>query len=95
MASRNHEEWFGAPSKANVRPCGTVMFKILGGKPWCPLRRRRLPLPPPRHSDRSVVIIMSLELAYVLALYSLHKSALAAFMARLMSRTGLELRRPG
>ena len=70
--------------KGKCPTCGTVMFKILGGKA-SPLRAPH----PPRLPH---LIDMAQQLAYVIITpYSLYKSRTGGILTRLITRTGLEL----
>jgi uncharacterized Zn finger protein (UPF0148 family) len=69
--------------KGKCPTCGTVMFKILGGKA-APAGCNQTPA---RHE-----LIMSQQLAYVIVTpYSLYKSRTGGILSRLISRTGLDL----
>ena len=71
--------------KGKCPTCGTVMFKILGGK-----AAPAAPAAPPRQSADE--LIMSQQLAYVIVTpYSLYKSRTGGILSRLISRTGLDL----
>ena len=70
--------------KGKCPTCGTVMFKILGGKA-APGSAN----PNPTGRDE---LIMSQQLAYVIITpYSLYKSRTGGILSRLISRTGLDL----
>lgn len=72
--------------KGKCPTCGTVMFKILGGKAVA--HRRATPAASRCHLAAS----MSQQLAYVIVTpYSLHKSRTGGILSRLISRTGLDL----
>ena len=73
--------------KGKCPTCGTVMFKILGGKAI-----RTAPRPVNRHRRNPRPISMPQQLAYVIITpYSLHKSRTGGILSRLITRTGLEL----
>jgi nucleoside diphosphate kinase len=78
--------------KGKCPTCGVVMFKILGGKAAVPRPTgggpaafRKATTSPPEFS-------MAQQLAYVIITpYTLHKSRTGGILARLITRTGLEL----
>ena len=71
--------------KGKCPTCGTVMFKILGGKA-APASRSRTA------NSAGHELIMSQQLAYVIITpYSLYKSRTGGILSRLISRTGLDL----
>src|SRR5688500_2375166 len=84
--------------KGKCPTCGTVMFKILGGKasppstPSAPAPPSAPPSPASSLQFLSDLSGMAQELAYVIITpYSLHKSRTGGILARLITRTGLDL----
>ncbi len=78
--------------KGKCPTCGTVMFKILGGKASPPSVEAAAVEPAKVKPPAASVSLCPNELAYVIITpYSLHKSRTGGILTRLITRTGCEL----